>query len=133
MIINKPVVAYKSHFTEEELEAFRSQAFVNRLGVFTSNEFEVSASSNSFGFYTDLFFESVSDDFLDVDNEQWEWKKGQREIPIVISRDYVALYNFGFAPSQGLPQINPQFAKRFTIDININGNGLKRVFKGRIV
>ena len=81
-----------------------------------------------------LSFQTACDnDFLDVDNEQWEWKKGQREIPIVISRDYVALYNFGFAPSQGLPQINPQFAKRFTIDININGNGLKRVFKGRIV
>ncbi|MEM9824455.1 MAG: FtsX-like permease family protein [Bacteroidota bacterium] len=133
MIINKPVIAYKSHFTEEELANVAEQAFVKRMGIFTSNEFEVSASSSSFGFYTDLFFESVSDDFLDADNEQWEWQKGQREIPIIISRDYVALYNFGFAPSQGLPQINPQFAKRFTIDININGNGLKRVFKGRIV
>jgi Cell division protein len=134
LIINKPVIAYKSHFTEEELANVEAQSFVKSMSIFTSNEFEVSASSSSFGFYTDLFFESVDDAFLDVTNEeQWQWQKGQREIPIIISRDYVALYNFGFAPSQGLPQINPQFAKRFTIDINIDGNGLKRVFKGRIV
>lgn len=133
MTINKPVVAYKSHFTTEELDLIEAQPFVKRMGVFTSNEFEVSASSSSFGFYTDLFFESVADEFLDTSSDQWSWEKGQREIPIIISRDYVALYNFGFAPSQGLPQINPQFAKRFTLDITVKGNGLKRVFKGRIV
>ena len=103
------------------------------MGTFTSNEFKVSASSKNFGFYTELFFESVDDEFLDVQDERFKWEKGQPEIPIIISRDYVALYNFGFAPSQGLPQLNPQFIQRFSLDITVKGKGLKRTYPGRIV
>ncbi len=133
LTVNKQVIAYKSHFTDEELEMVKNQAFVNSMGTFTSNEFKVSASSKNFGFYTELFFESVDDEFLDVHDERFKWEKGQPEIPIIISRDYVALYNFGFAPSQGLPQLNPQFIQRFSLDITVKGNGLKRTYPGRIV
>jgi len=133
--LNKPVIAYQSHFTEEELADLRQMEYVQRLGIFESSEFRINASSPTFGFFTDLFFEAIDTTFIDFEDldHQFEWKEGQLEIPIVVSRDYLALYNFGFAPSQGLPQLNPEFLENFTLDLTLNGKGLKRKFKGHIV
>ena len=41
-------------------------------------------------------------------------------IPIIISREYLNLYNYGFALNQGLPQITEDFAKKKKIEVNIN-------------
>ncbi len=133
--LNKPVIAYQSHFTEVELKDLGQIDFVQQLGIFRSSEFRINASSPTFGFFTDLFFEAIDTAFIDFEDTKSEfvWREGQLEIPIVVSRDYLALYNFGFAPSQGLPQLNPEFLENFTLDLTLIGKGLKRKFKGHIV
>lgn len=60
-----------------------------------------SVGMGGIGFSTYLFFESVPDRFLDVDSQAWHYEPGSRDIPIVIPRNYLNLYNFGFARSQG--------------------------------
>lgn len=135
LTLNKTVIAYQSHFSDEELAALQARAEVQGMTAFHTSAYQVSASSPTFGFFTDLFFEAIDTAFIDVKNniDKFSWKEGQREIPIIVSRDYIALYNFGFAPSQGLPQLNPEFLENFSLDLTVNGNGLKRKFKGRIV
>ncbi|MEM1318828.1 MAG: hypothetical protein AAGG75_01160 [Bacteroidota bacterium] len=138
VLINKKVNLFntlgaRSTFSEEEIDELKGQPFIKEVGIFTPNQFKVSASSKMLGFYTELFFESVPDQFLDVEPDSWDWKKGQNEIPVVLSRDYLALYNFGFAPSQGLPQFTAKTIKRVTVDIKLSGNGLSKIFQGRIV
>ena len=123
----------RSTFTDEEIEDLRSQDFIEAVGVFVSNQFKVNASSQMLGFYTELFFESVPDEFIDVSNSRWQWSKGDPEIPVILSRDYLALYNFGFAPSQGLPQFTPNTISKVSMDVNISGNGLRKTFQGRII
>ncbi len=136
--INKKVnlfntLGVKSTFSEAEIENIHSQKFVKSIGIFTPNQFKVSASSQLLGFYTELFFEALPDNFLDVKESRFRWKKGQNELPVILSRDYLALYNFGFAPSQGLPQFTQNTIKRVSMDINVSGNGLRKTFQGRIV
>lgn len=136
--INKKVnlfntLGVKTTFSDAEIEKIRSQNFVKSVGIFTPNQFKVSASSRLLGFYTELFFEAVPDKFLDIRESRFQWKKGQNELPVILSRDYLALYNFGFAPSQGLPQFTQNTIKRVSLDINISGNGLRKTFQGRIV
>ena len=138
LMINKRVNLFNTlgasaAFTQEEISALADQSYIQKVGLFTPNQFKVSASSSLLGFYTELFFESVTDEFLDFDLEDWDWEKGQEQIPIVLSRDYLALYNFGFAPSQGLPQFTPNTIKRVSFDITLKGNGLAKTFQGRIV
>ncbi len=138
LMINKRVNLFNTlgasaAFTQEEISALADQTYIQKVGLFTPNQFKVSASSSLLGFYTELFFESVTDEFLDFDLENWDWEKGQEQIPIVLSRDYLALYNFGFAPSQGLPQFTPNTIKRVSFDITLKGNGLAKTFQGRIV
>jgi hypothetical protein len=123
----------KASFSAEDIEEIRNQDFISEVGVFTSNQFKVGASNKMLGFYTELFFESVSDQFIDLDDSDFEWEEGDQDLPIILSRDYLALYNFGFAPSQGLPQFTPSTINRVSLDIIIRGKNQREVFKGNII
>ncbi len=138
IIVNKKVnllnsVGIKNEFKPEEIENLKSQSFIKEVGSFQSNLFQVGASSPALGFYTELFFEAVPDEFLDVEPSNWSWDESKTEIPIILSRDYLALYNFGFAPSQGLPQFTQGTIQRVRFDIVIKGMSMQKVFQGRIV
>jgi hypothetical protein len=136
--INKPVslantIFGKSVFSPEEIKTIGNQPFVQSVGAFTANRFKVGASSRMLNFYTELFFESIPSAYLDVEATDFRWQEGQNELPIILSKDYLALYNFGFAISQGLPQFTPATIRQVTIDITLRGNGREQTFQGRIV
>ena len=97
-----------SDFTAEELADLRAQPFVREAGAFTPADYRKKGTVGMGGveLSTYLFFESVPDRFLDVGAENWDYKAGDRDIPIIIPRNYLNLYNYGFARSQGLPQIS---------------------------
>ncbi len=137
-IINKHVnlfntLGVRSTFTDEEIADIQAQHFVRSVGRFTPNQFRVSASSSLLGFYTELFFESIPTELIDIDTNNFQWEKGQKELPIILSKDYLALYNFGFAPSQGLPQFTESTIGRVSVDINIKGRTGGETFQGRII
>ncbi|MBK8563580.1 MAG: hypothetical protein IPN76_09590 [Saprospiraceae bacterium] len=136
--INKKInlfntLGIKSSFTNEEIEALNQKPFIQSVGRFKANDFKANASSDMLGFYTELFFESIPLDFLDAQEPDFRWSEGQNTLPILISKDYLALYNFGFAPSQGLPQVTPSTISKLNMEISISGNGKKQEFSGRIV
>ena len=138
VIINKQVtilntIGKKAAFSDEEVQMIGNQSFTKKVGTFTPNNYKVSASISSLGFYTELFFESVPDEFIDVDDSRFQWSTGQRELPIILSKDYLALYNFGFAPSQGLPQFTSSTIQKVGLDITVRGNGRREVYRGRII
>ena len=138
VILNKPVslantIFGKSVFKPEEIKDIGNQPFTKSIAPLTANRFKASASSNVLNFYTELFFESVPQEHLDIQEPDFRWHEGQTEIPIVMSKDYLALYNFGFAVSQGLPQFTPSTIRKVSFDINIRGNGVEKTFKGRII
>jgi len=138
VLVNKKVNIFNtlgasSAFTKEEIDTIRQQDFVSSIGQFSPSTFQVSASSSMMGFYTELFFEAVEDEYLDILPRKFKWKEGQQEIPVIISRDYLALYNFGFAPSQGLPQFTQNTIKKVSVDITLKGRGLRQTLSGRIV
>ena len=124
-----------SDFTSAELDELKAQPFVRDAGAFTPADYRVKGTVGAGGveFSTYLFFESVPDRFLDVGTEQWKYEPGDREIPIIIPRNYLNLYNYGFARSQGLPQIPEGIFRRVSLGIDIAGNGRTERFRGRIV
>ena len=95
-------------FTPAEMEDLAAQPFTAAVGPFTAADYRISGSVGAGGmrFSTYLFFESVPDRFLDVAAGEWGYEPGSREVPIIIPRNYVNLYNYGFARSQGLPQLS---------------------------
>jgi len=143
IIVNKkvPVLAAlgmsNTFFEQQEMDEIRQQPFVRSLSYFTPSRFQVRAytdpNSQVSGLVTDLFFESVPDPLLDKQNPEWKWDEESRLIPIIIPQDYVSLYNFGFAGSQGLPQISEGLIQQVVFRILIAGNGQQEVFEGKII
>ena len=137
LVLNKVINGNSRDNTlsKELIEDLKKQPFVDEIGQLTSSKFKVSAQSPSenLPFYTDLFFESVPDKFLDVKSDQWKWEMGSTDIPLIIPNQFLDLYNFGFAPSQGLPQLTPGLVMALPIVINVNYQGLPIKFTGHVV
>lgn len=129
------LVGNSGTFSEGEQMDVENQPFVKKVGAFCPAQFKVSATVDMKGarMSTALFFESVPDDFVDIDTEKWTYKEGQQEIPIVIPRNYLNLYNFGFAQSRNLPQLSEGMMGMIPMEILLRGAGKSETMKGRIV
>lgn len=117
LVINKKVTSASTlgdrdatRFSSEDLESLQAKPWVRRIGEFSSSDFRVyaSVSQGGRGMETALFFESVPDSFVDIPGSDWKFEPGQTTLPVMIPKDYLALYNFGFAGSAGLPQLSEQ-------------------------
>lgn len=98
----------KAEFSDSEIMTIQEQEFIDAVVPFINNRFKVSAFVQSKDvpfFRTEIFFEAIPDDYLDIENDKWVWNKNKDFVPIIIPKDYLNLYNFGFAQSQGLPQV----------------------------
>lgn len=81
-----------------------------------------------------MFFESIPDSYVDAASSQWGWREGVDEIPVIISKDYLSLYNFGFANSAGLPQMSEGFMSGIPLKLTLRSNDGSRVlqYNGRV-
>ena len=124
-------------FSDGEIKELESKEFVKSLSYFTPCKYGVYAylktSGNFPPFATEMFFESVPDRLLDGARTDWKWDEKEQFVPVIIPRDYLALYNFGFAGSRGLPQISEDILKTVNFNVELNGGGKSEVFKSRIV
>jgi len=125
-------------FTPEEIAEIEAQPFADQVAAFNSNEFPVQAYTEGEqvpNFITDLFFEAIPDEYIDVKSEDWQWDPEEGTIPVIIPQDYLNLYNFGFAPSQGLPQIPKGVISLINFKIRLQGQGRGNYddYNGRIV
>jgi hypothetical protein len=123
-------------FTEEEIAALGSEPWVKKVGRFTTSRFAVygTVTMGGRGMSSYLFFESVPDEFFDVRPERWSFSPDDPFIPIVLCRDYLALYNFGFAVPQGLPQVSEEIVESIPMTLTLTGGTLQpETFQGGIV
>jgi hypothetical protein len=127
-----------STFSADEIADLESQPWAKRVGSFTASQFQVLAavSMNGRGMSTYLFFESIPDDFIDVKPQGWQDFDASMPgstVPIIISKDYLALYNFGFAATQGLPQLSERLISTVNIDLRLQGGDHMDFYRGRVV
>ncbi|MDR0937869.1 MAG: ABC transporter permease [Mediterranea sp.] len=124
-------------FSPEEIAELKEQPFAKAVGAFTPSKFKVSAGVGvkRLGVHlsTAMFFEAVPDAFVDVKLDRWHFDSSSRDIPIIIPRNYLNLYNFGFAQSQGLPKLSEGVVGLIQMDITLQGNGRREQYSGRIV
>jgi hypothetical protein len=142
LVLNKRVSVFGAFglgspgFSEEDIAGIKAESGVTDVGSFTANSFRAMAVAD-FGnagpvMKTEMFFESVPDRFMDLTPRGWRWHPEDEDVPIIIPSDYLALYNFGFAPGQDLPQISQDLAKLSSFQIEISNGAKSRVIEGRI-
>lgn len=113
LVVNKKITTQntlgtEAGFTSADLSDIKSQPWVRQLGIFTSADFHVSATMSGQGgrsLSTSMFLEAIPDEYIDVSSADWHFDASSKEVPIIISKDYLTLYNFGFASSAGMPQL----------------------------
>ena len=123
-------------FSGSEIDDLSSQKFVTKIGKFTSTEYKVDASMGVNGvniLNSELFFESVPDGFVDVSLKDWKYEDGSKEVPIILPRTYINMYNFGFAQSHSLPKISDGLMGMIDFQIFIQAGGKKEQFKGKVI
>lgn len=110
-------------FNQDEIDDLQRQPWVKKTGRFTSSQFAVNASveMGGRGLSTYMFFESVPDNFFDVKPRDWKFDPNERFVPIILSKDYLTLYNFGFAVPQGLPQVSEGLIGAIPIKLRLTG------------
>lgn len=123
-------------FDASEIEELENQAFVRTVGKFTSSDYRVEASMGIAGttiLNSEIFFESVPDQFIDIPLNKWKYVSGSNIIPIILPKSYIAMYNFGFAQSHSLPKISEGLVSMINLHIFIQGNGYKDQYEGKVI
>jgi hypothetical protein len=145
MVINKKVNLFstlnfsKTTFTKKEIDEISTHPSIQKFSAFVGNKFEAEAylemneGPRQARLRTELFLESVDDEFIDIELDKWKWDSTTNEIPVILPTDFINLYNFTYAPSRGLPQISKNTVKLFGFSITIRGNKNEKTYKGNII
>ena len=125
----------KTSLSDNDITDLKKQPFVESVGLLTPSRFKASiqSSSDRFPFFTDIAFESVPNDFIDVTSKDWKWDETAAFVPIIAPNMFLDFYNFQFSFSQNLPQLTQPVVKMIVFKVNVYGpNGLI-TFNGRVV
>lgn len=141
LVINKRVsgsgllTGERASFSVDEIADIEKQSWVRKVGRFSSADYRLSASIEQGGrsMSTYMFFESIPSEFVDVDSDEWGYEEDDNVVPIIISKDYLSLYNFGFASSTGLPQFSETMIGSIPMRLRISSAKGSAELQGRIV
>lgn len=138
LVINKIITDQNlgaTGLTEVEIKDLQNQAYVESVGLLTPSRFKASiqSASDRFPFYTDIAFESVPKEFIDITAKDWTWNENAMFIPIIAPNMFLDFYNFQFSFSQNLPQLTQQVVKMIVFKVNLYGPNGMVTFNGRVV
>lgn len=136
LVINKHVTGANTlgeptTFTAEEIADIEKQPWSRKTGKFTSADYRLYASmqSGGQGLKTFMFLESIPGEFIDVAGKDWTYEPGQTTVPIIISKDYLSLYNFGFAGTVGMAQLSEKTLSAVPLRLTIRPDNGKADFE----
>lgn len=142
MIMSKTIGAgsvlsgQSGQFSADEISEVEQQPFVSQVGAFTLAPYHVNADMGISGhriLSSEIFIESIPDDFLDIPEGEWRYEEGSREVPVILPRSYVNMYNFGYAQTHSMPKVSDGLLGMIDLALQLRGNGADEVFRGRVV
>jgi hypothetical protein len=132
-IITNENMGKDNSFTNSDLLDLKKQPQIEGVSPLIANHFRVRATAGDLiPFSTDLFLESIDNDFIDTVPPSFTWQPGQLVVPVIFSTDLLEMYNV-FAPAQGLPQLSAKTISSVNIILECSGPGGTENFKGNIV
>lgn len=141
IVISKPVTmgstltGNKPGFSDADIADIKNQKWCGGVEAFRAADFGVWAGVALGGrtMQTALFFESVPDRLLDINTDTWNFDPSSPTIPIVLPKDYLTLYNFGFASTGRMPMVSESMLGKIPLTVTLSGNGRRQSLPARIV
>tara|TARA_B100000508_G_C11465742_1_gene282298 strand:- start:4034 stop:5209 length:1176 start_codon:yes stop_codon:yes gene_type:complete len=141
MIVQKKVTSFnsmnlsKTDFSEREIDNIRKESFTAAVEPILSNSFGVSLQTDSDlvpYFRSDVFVQSIDQEFIKIKSKNWKWKEGDEFVPIVLPRDFLVMLNT-FASAKGIPQVSDELAKSIGFKFTLYNDDKKEWQKAKIV
>lgn len=138
IVISKKIGTFgntdRDGFTDNQIDSIGAQPWAEDVGRFESSRFDVNATVMMPGatMSTALFFESVPERFLDVTTSSFTFDDGDSTVPVILPKEYLALYNFGYASARNLPAISEAMLGMVPLKLTVSGNGMTETYRGRI-
>lgn len=134
IVINKKVTSditagdNSTIFTKEDIAHIKAQPWVRDVATFDAADYSVTASigTGNNTIETALFFEAIDDSFIDIDNADWHYTEGDNVVPIILSKDYLTLYNFGFATAAGMPQLSENIIGSIPLSLQLRSSDRRK-------
>lgn len=122
-------------FSDEEIDEVRSIEFVESCDPIRSNTFDVVLSIDDPlipAFNSNIYVQSVHEDYLDVKTDHWDWDEGSKTLPIIMPRDFLMMMN-NFLSASNIPQLSDDLVLDLKIDLNIGPRNYRETVHSRIV
>lgn len=120
-------------FSNADIRHLEQAPGIAGVAPLISNKFRVRATAGDIiPFSTDLFLESIDNNYIDTLPPDFNWQPGQLTVPIIFSSDFLEMYNV-FAPAQGLPQLSAKTISSVNIILECSGPFGTQNFRGNIV
>ena len=122
-------------FSDEQIDELRSMEFVESCDPIRSNTFDVVLSIDDPlipAFNSNIYVQSVHEDYLDVKTDHWDWDEGSKTLPIIMPRDFLMMMN-NFLSASNIPQLSDDLVLDLKIDLNIGPRNYRETIHSRIV
>lgn len=121
-------------FNPAELSMLQHAPEVEQVGVLVQNHFPASLNLTSdLIFSSEVFLESVPEQFLDQKPPLWHWHPGSSEVPIIVPSEFLHLYNDVYAPGRGLRQLSQRRVQALAFDLVAGPPHLQETYTARVV
>ncbi|MBR0049935.1 MAG: ABC transporter permease [Prevotella sp.] len=138
LIVSKQVAslptAQAQGFTAAEVDEIGSQPFVKTVGMFTSAAYKVTATiliDDTPLLTSEMPIESVPDSFVGNTATHWAWTPASAEVPIILPRSFLTMYNFGFSRSHSMPRISESMVSMLKIQMRVGPHS--QLLQGRVI
>jgi hypothetical protein len=141
VVVQKKVSKYSTFdskstlISQDEIQSLAQHPAVVKIAQVINNQFYVSLGMREEGlpyFSTDIFIQSIDNDLLDIQMDNWSWKEGDAFVPLVMPRDFMLMLN-QFASSYKMPAVSEDLAKTLNFTLDLRGKGKKERYKARII
>lgn len=122
-------------FSDEQIDEVRSMEFVESCDPIRSNTFDVVLSIDDPlipAFNSNIYVQSVHEDYLDVKTDHWDWDEGSKTLPIIMPRDFLMMMN-NFLSASNIPQLSDDLVLDLKIDLNIGPRNYRETIHASIV
>ena len=125
----------KTDFSLREIEKMKKERFIEEVKPVISNNFDISFETSDPMvpyFRTDVFIQTVDQNFLDVKTDKWHWKEGDDFVPMIMPREFLVMLNT-FMSASGIPQISEDLVKEVKFKFKLWNDSTEEKVNVRII
>jgi len=125
----------KIDFSRSEIDKIKREDFIKDIQPVLSNNFDISIETSDPlvpYFRSDIFVQSIPEEFLDVKINSWKWKRDDEIVPIIMPREFLIMLNT-FMSARGIPQVSEDLVKDVSFQFKVWKGGEKEMFKVKII